>query len=80
MAGLGRHRYVHGSVKVDACDYEARMRTLIHAIPTFAELHQVDARFFRWGFSGTYRDELPEDLHRAFWAQPGNAAAMALLG
>jgi hypothetical protein len=50
------------------------------AIPTFAELHHADGRFFRRGFSGTYRDELPEDLHQAFWAQPGNAAAMALLG
>jgi len=34
------------------------------AIPTFAELHHVDDRFFRRGFSGTYRDELPEDLYR----------------
>ena len=50
------------------------------AIPTFAELHQVDGRFFRRGFTGTYRDKLPEDLHQAFWGQPGNAAAMALLG
>jgi hypothetical protein len=50
------------------------------AIPAFAELHQVDGRFFRRGFTGTYRDEMPEELHQAFWAQPGNAAAMALLG
>jgi hypothetical protein len=50
------------------------------AIPAFAELHHVDDRFFRRGFTGTYRDELPEDLHQAFWAQPGNATAMALLG
>jgi Sulfotransferase domain len=50
------------------------------AIPTFAELHRVDGRFFRRGFTGTYRDELPEDLHQAFWAQPGNATAMTLLG
>jgi hypothetical protein len=49
------------------------------AIPTFAELNQVDGRFFHRGFTGTYRDELPEDLHQAFWAQPGNAPAMALL-
>jgi hypothetical protein len=50
------------------------------AVPSFTELHQLDDRFFRRGFTGTYRDELPENLHRAFWAQPGNAAAMALLG
>jgi hypothetical protein len=50
------------------------------AMPSFAELHQIDGQFFRRGTTGTHRDELPEDLHRAFWAQPGNAAAMALLG
>ncbi len=49
-------------------------------IPGFAELHRVDGRFFRRGLAGTYRDELPGDLHQAFWDQPGNAAAMALLG
>ena len=49
-------------------------------IPSFAELHQVDSQFFRRGSTGTHRDELPEDLHQAFWAQPENAAAMALLG
>jgi hypothetical protein len=49
-------------------------------VPSFAELHQIDGQFFRRGFTGTYRDELPEDLHQAFWAQPGNAAAMELLG
>jgi hypothetical protein len=50
------------------------------AIPSFAELQQVDDRFFRRGTTGTHRDELPDDLHQAFWAQPDNAAAMALLG
>lgn len=50
------------------------------AIPSFAELHQIDSQFFRRGSTETHRDELPEDLHRAFWDQPDNAAAMALLG
>ena len=50
------------------------------AVPTFAELHGVDDRFFRRGFTGTHGDELPDDLHQAFWAQPGNATAMTLLG
>lgn len=50
------------------------------AIPLFAGLQQVDARFFRRGFTGTYRDELPDQLHRIFWSQPQNAAAIKLLG
>jgi sulfotransferase family protein len=49
-------------------------------IPTFNELHATDRQFFRRGFTGTHRDELPDDLHAAFWAQPENAAAMRLLG
>ena len=49
-------------------------------IPSFAELQQIDGRFFRRGITGAYRDELPEDLHKIFWSQPQNAAAMQLLG
>lgn len=48
--------------------------------PTFAELHHVDPRFFRRGQIGTYRDELPDDLHDLFWSRPDNVTAMALLG
>jgi Sulfotransferase domain len=50
------------------------------AVPSFAELHDIDPEFFRRGRTGTHRDELPEDLHRMFWSRPDNAAAMALLG
>jgi hypothetical protein len=50
------------------------------SLPTFAELNQIDPTFFRRGHTGTYRDELPEDLHRVFWSAPANAEAMALLG
>jgi hypothetical protein len=49
-------------------------------IPSFAELRQVDDRFFRRGLTGTYRDELPDDLHQLFWSRQDNAAAMELLG
>jgi hypothetical protein len=49
-------------------------------IPSFSELQQVDRRFFRSGFSGTHRGELPEELAQIFWSQPENAAAMKLLG
>ena len=49
-------------------------------LPTFAELHAADGGFFRRGITGSHRDELPDDLHELFWSQPGNAAAMALLG
>ncbi|MDQ2813930.1 MAG: sulfotransferase domain-containing protein [Actinomycetota bacterium] len=50
------------------------------AVPSFTELQRVDARFFRRGFTGTYRDELPGELHQFFWSQPENVAAMKLLG
>ncbi|MET7336804.1 sulfotransferase domain-containing protein [Nonomuraea sp. NPDC005650] len=49
-------------------------------IPTFAELHQVDAGFFRRGHTGTHADELPEELHQLFWSRPDNVTAMELLG
>jgi hypothetical protein len=49
-------------------------------IPSFADLHAIDDRFFRRGITGAHHDELPDDLHRAFWAQPDNQTAMALLG
>lgn len=47
-------------------------------VPSFAELHETDPGFFRRGRTGSHQDELPEDLHRLFWSQPENAAAMAL--
>ena len=50
------------------------------ALPSFAELHEVDPRFFRRGRTGTYRDELPPDLHQLFWSRPENVEAMAILG
>lgn len=49
-------------------------------IPSFTELQAVDGRFFRRGHTGTYRDEMPDDLHRLFWSRPDNVAAMELLG
>jgi hypothetical protein len=49
-------------------------------IPSFTELQQADDRFFRRGLTNTHRDELPEELHQLFWAQPDNVAAMQLLG
>ncbi len=49
-------------------------------IPTFGDLHAVDPAFFRRGAVGSHRDEMPEELHDLFWAQPENAAAMRLLG
>ncbi|MEV0131426.1 sulfotransferase domain-containing protein [Dactylosporangium sp. NPDC050688] len=49
-------------------------------IPSLDELRRTDDRFFRRGHTGTHRDEMPEDLHRLFWAHPDNVAAMRLLG
>lgn len=50
------------------------------AIPRFDDLRNVDRAFFRRGAVGSHRDEMPEELHDLFWAQPENAAAMQALG
>ena len=50
------------------------------SIPSFAELKQADERFFRRGHTATHRDELSVELHKLFWSQPDNRAAMRLLG
>ena len=48
-------------------------------IPSFAELQTLDDRFFRRGYVGTHRRELPDHLHELFWSRPDNVAAMQLL-
>lgn len=58
-----------------------QLRPLADArVPSFADLQQADDGFFRRGIIATHRDELPDDLHQLFWAQPDNIAAMRLLG
>jgi len=49
-------------------------------IPSFAELHGRDPGCFRRGVEGSHRDEMSEELHELFWAQPENAEAMRRLG
>lgn len=49
-------------------------------LPSFDELHRVDETFFRRGAVRSYRDEMSDELHKLFWAQPENAAAMQRLG
>jgi Sulfotransferase domain len=49
------------------------------AIPSFDELRRIDGGFFRRGVTGTYVDEMPEELHQLFWSRPENVTAMALL-
>jgi sulfotransferase family protein len=48
-------------------------------IPSFSELHDIDPLFFRRGAAQSYRDEMSDELHELFWAQPENATAMRLL-
>lgn len=50
------------------------------SIPSFADLQLADGRFFRRGHTATHRDEMPDELHELFWAQPANVTAMELLG
>ena len=48
-------------------------------IPSFSELREIDPLFFRRGVAHSHPDEMPEELHELFWAQPENATAMRLL-
>lgn len=48
-------------------------------IPSFGDLHRVDPLFFRRGVAQSHRDEMSDELHELFWAQPENATAMRLL-
>jgi hypothetical protein len=58
-----------------------KLQPIEHSVvPSFAELRQLDARFFRRGHPGTHHDEMTDELHRQFWSQPDNIAAMNLLG
>lgn len=47
-------------------------------IPSFAELKQVNAKFFRRGIAGSWRDEFPPELLELFWQY--NGATMERLG
>jgi hypothetical protein len=49
-------------------------------IPTFDELHGIDAEFFRRGVPGAWREELPADLHELFWSVAENAEGMVRAG
>jgi len=49
-------------------------------IPSFGELHDIDPWFFRRGVAGSHSDEMSDELHELFWAQPENATAMRQLG
>ena len=40
-------------------------------MPTFEELHQLMPKFFRRGQVGSWRTEMPEDLHDLFWERHG---------
>jgi hypothetical protein len=50
------------------------------SIPSFDELHRIDPDFFRRGVLRSHQDEMSDELHELFWAQPENAVAMRRLG
>jgi hypothetical protein len=37
-------------------------------VPSLAELHYLDDRFFRRGHTGTHRDEMTDELQQVFWS------------
>lgn len=50
------------------------------SIPRFEDLREVNSQFFRRGVVGSYKDEMPDELHEIFWEQPEHHEAMNLLG
>lgn len=50
------------------------------SVPTFEDLQKVNSQFFRRGVSGSYKDEMPDELHDLFWQQPEHKEAMKRLG
>jgi hypothetical protein len=80
-------RYEHlvsdpqGAVRGVLSELDLRQALVAGAsVPSFAQLRLLDPSFFRRGMVGSYRDEMPDDLHRLFWSRRDNAMAMALLG
>jgi hypothetical protein len=44
-----------------------------HNLPSFDELHRKWPQFFRKGKNGSWRQEMPNDLHQLFWQYHGEA-------
>ena len=59
---------------------DVELKIDIGAAPGFEELQTVNGRFFRRGEVGSYKDEMPDELHELFWQQPDHQEAMRLLG
>ena len=41
-------------------------------LPSFEELHREIPQFFRKGRIGSWREEMPDDLHKLFWEKNGS--------
>ena len=61
-------------------DLDHLMKRKHRSAPAFEELQTINSRFFRRGVIGSYKDEMPDDLHELFWQQPEHQEAMQLLG
>lgn len=48
--------------------------------PSFQELQTIHSGYFRRGIVGSYKDEMPHELHELFWEQAENIEAMHRLG
>jgi hypothetical protein len=68
------------AVQITLEQLSLHLSTTSDPVPTFAELVQVDPKFFRKGVSGVWQTEMPPDLLDLFWSRPDNRAAMNLLG
>lgn len=48
--------------------------------PSFQALQKIHGGYFRRGIVGSYKDEMPDELHELFWEQADNIEAMRRLG
>jgi len=58
---------------LDEVGYINNLSALSDEPPSFGKLHDQMPKFFREGRIGTWRDELPDDLHELFWDKHGTA-------
>ena len=59
---------------------DSRLQKKYQSAPAFEDLHTVNSQFFRRGVIGSYKDEMPDELHELFWQQPEHQEAMKLPG
>ena len=67
-----------GQVATALAELDLPLEETKEAMPSFKSLQTRWPGFFRRGRIGSWRNEMPEDIHEQFWQRHGNA--MRVLG